>query len=183
MILVRSASVCALLLTFVAPPAWSQTALVDTFAGVTGVPGSSDGSADQARFARPEGLAITASGVLYVADTQNHTIRRVDPDGMTTTLAGYPGVAGHLDGAGADARFNAPIALAVGPDGFIYVTDAGSHIVRRMSSDGAVTTLAGYPTLTGWADGQGLGARFNRPAASPSTRAGWCSSSTEATGR
>lgn len=163
MILVRSASVCALLLTFVAPPAWSQTALVDTFAGVTGVPGSSDGSADQARFARPEGLAITASGVLYVADTQNHTIRRVDPDGTTTTLAGYPGVAGHLDGAGTDARFNAPIALAVGPDGFIYVSDAGSHIVRRMSPDGAVTTLAGYPTLPGSADGQGLGARFNSP--------------------
>src|SRR5688572_30090337 len=73
-----------------------------TLAGRSGI-GSEDGPAADARFNQPRGLARDSFGVLYVADTGNHTIRRIGADGVVTTLAGRAGVAGSADGAGATA--------------------------------------------------------------------------------
>ena len=114
-----------------------------TVAGVLGSSGSEDGPARAARFRDPLGLARGADGSLYVADTGNHTIRRIDPAGSVTTIAGAPGVSGSNDGVGSGARFNGPVGLAVDPAGNIYVADAGNCTVRKVSAGAVVTTVAG----------------------------------------
>lgn len=147
--LCRLACLAAVILPTAFSPAWAQSPTVDTFIA--------------ADLNRPAGLALDPAGTLYIADTQHHAIRRVATDGTVSTLAGSPGVSGHQDGTGSEARFNAPLALAVGPDGFIHVSDTGSHTIRRVSPNGEVTTLAGFPTLAGSTDGRGLVTRFNSP--------------------
>jgi sugar lactone lactonase YvrE len=106
-------------------------------------PGSSDGPADSARFSSPLGLAHDASGNIYVADTGNFTIRRIAPDGTVSTLAGTAGASGTDDGTGANARFSRVTAIAMGPDGDLYVADTGNSRVRRVTMAGVVTTYAG----------------------------------------
>jgi sugar lactone lactonase YvrE len=118
---------------------------VDTIAGEV-QPGDTDGPGHAARFDRPTGLAIDAGGVVYVADTGNHRIRKILSNGQTTTLAG--GAAGYADGPTQTARFNAPCGVTVAPDGAIYVADTGNHCLRKIHA-GQVTTLAGTPTEQG----------------------------------
>jgi sugar lactone lactonase YvrE len=132
---------------------------VSTLAG--GGRGLVDGRGPQARFATPSALAIDASGVLYVADTGNHAIRRVTPDGQVTTLAG-DGIAGDLDGPAGSARFNAPVGVAVDTRGRVIVADTYNDRIRAISPDGQVTTLAGG-TEPGYVDGGPLAARFDTP--------------------
>lgn len=131
------------------------------FAGSTS--GFSDGPRGTARFDTPSGIAIDATGTLYVADTGNDAIRRVDSRGTVTTVAGGNGP-GYLDGLGRDARFNGPIGVAVDEHGNLYVADTYNHRVRRITRDGAVTTIAGNG-VPGWQDGPGLDARFDTPCA------------------
>lgn len=118
-------------------PAPSGT--VTTLAGSAGQAGSADGSAAQARFNAPEGIAATAAGVVYVADTGNQTIRRIAADGAVTTLAGSAGSAGTADGAGAIARFSSPRGLALDAAGNLFVADSAA--VRRVTPAGTVTTV------------------------------------------
>jgi sugar lactone lactonase YvrE len=119
-----------------------------------------DGGGAQAGFARPEGIAVDRQGALYVADTLNHAIRRVAPDGMVTTVAG-DGRPGLVDGVGRAARFQEPAAVAVDGNGILYVADTGNSAIRRVQPDGTVSTLAGgHP---GFADGFQHGAAFARP--------------------
>jgi DNA-binding beta-propeller fold protein YncE len=105
-------------------------------------PGMSDGASYRARFDRPTGISLDTAGNLYVADTGNHRIRMVAPNGDTTTVAG--GEQGYADGPTAQAKFNAPCGVCLGPDGTVYVADSGNHCLRRISG-GQVTTLGEPP--------------------------------------
>jgi sugar lactone lactonase YvrE len=93
---------------------------VTTVAG--GARGFADGVGGAARFNTPSALAIDAGGALYVADTGNNAIRRMTADGRVTTVAG-DGVAGYRDGPAREARFNAPIGVAVDASGRVIVAD------------------------------------------------------------
>ena len=121
-------------------------------AGLPGRYGWADGTAEQARFFKPMGLALGADGSLVVADSGNHRIRRVAPDGRTSTLAGS-GQRGHRDGAAASAQFSEPSGVAVAADGSVYVADFGNHVLRRIAPDGQVTTVAGSAGQGGFVDG------------------------------
>lgn len=136
---------------------------VTTFAGLAGQGGSADGTGTAARFLNPTGIVADPSGNLFVTDAGNHVIRRITPAGMVTTLAGSPGQSGTSDGSGALARFNSPSGIAIDAARNLYVTDTVSHTIRRISSAGAVTTIAGSPGSAGSADGTGNAARFRDP--------------------
>lgn len=133
------------------------------FAGPPGGWGSEDGSGTAARFARPRGLAAGADGSVYVADTENHTIRKISPDGAVSTLAGLAGVWGSADGHGSAARFRSPADVTVDGEGNVYVADSFNYAIRKITPDGDVTTLAGRPGSFGSADGAGADARFGTP--------------------
>ena len=132
-----------------------------TLAG--GAEGFADGAGAAAAFNTPSGIALDGAGNLYVADTGNNAIRKVAPDGMVSTLAGG-GAPGFRDGKGAQARFNGPLGVALGPDGNVYVADTYNDRIRRIAPDGQVTTLAGG-ALPGERDGAALDARFDTPCA------------------
>jgi len=133
------------------------------FAGVPSGVGSLDGSGSAARFNLPSGAAVDGAGNVYVADSWNHSIRKITPAGTVTTLAGASGQSGDLDGVGSAARFNLPSGLAVDGAGNVYVADAENHSIRKITPAGAVTTLAGSSGHKGSADGSGSAARFARP--------------------
>jgi len=133
---------------------------VTTHAG-SGKYGFADGKGAAAKFYNPMGIDCDAIGNCYVADRKNHRIRKVASDGQVTTIAGSTW--GFRDGKGSAARFNQPVALALGGDGHLYVTESHNHAVRRVTLDGLVSTVAGGP-LAGHVDGYGtFGARFNSP--------------------
>jgi DNA-binding beta-propeller fold protein YncE len=131
---------------------------VFTVAG--GERGFADGRGAAARFNTPSGLAIDASGALYVADTGNNAIRRITPDGVVSTIAG-DSVAGYRDGLGSQARFNGPLGVAVDRLGRIVVADSYNDRIRVIDLDGSVHTLAG--SRTGAVDGPSYDARFHTP--------------------
>jgi len=165
--LLGSAFVIPLLLQSGLSPALGQTSyepyLFTTFAGGTGIPGSADGTAAAARFRGPVALAADTAGNVFVADNRDHTIRKVAPAGLVTTVAGSPGAAGSADGLGGQARFQFPQGVAVDRVGTLFVADRGNHTIRKMTAAGVVTTLAGSPGLSGSANGTGSAARFNAP--------------------
>ncbi len=134
---------------------------VTTIAGQPGVSGSADGIGTAATFSGPSGLALDASGNLYVADTGNHTIRKITPSGAVTTLAGTAGREGGADGSGSAARFSYPRGLTIDTAGNLYVADPGNEEIRRITPAGVVTTFAG--SLEGAVDGRGTAARFDAP--------------------
>lgn len=136
---------------------------VTTFAGAVLQFGAVDGPAATARFTLPRGLAVDGAGNLYVADGGNHTIRRITAAGTVSTLAGSAGQPGTANGTGADARFNVPFGVAVDGAGNVYVADSENHTIRRVTSTGVVTTLAGQPGISGSTDGAAAVARFNQP--------------------
>ncbi len=136
---------------------------VTTLAGSASIAGAVDASGMAARFNGPNGLAVDASGTLYVADRNNHTIRKITSAGATSTLAGSAGVPGAVDGTGGDARFNSPNSVAVDASGNVYVADLGSHTIRLITPGGVVTTLAGTAGSAGSANGTGGAARFSFP--------------------
>lgn len=137
---------------------------VTTLAGEPGVSGSSDGVGSAAHFKLPGGLAVASDGTVYVADTANFTLRQIAPDGTVSTLAGQAGSHGFADASGALARFETVYQVVLAADGNLYVADAGNHAIRRVTTAGVVSTLAGLPGTSGMVDGNGLSARFNFPA-------------------
>eukprot|EP01031_Cornospumella_fuschlensis_P050197 gene50197-61426_t len=134
-----------------------------TIAGQPPLFGSTDGSATDARFYNPNSLVVDAAGTIYVTDTFNHTIRKITPNGLVTTAAGRADTPGSADGAAADARFNFPAGLLFDSAGDLWIVDSGNHTLRRLSTDGTVTTIAGQPGTSGSADGTGSAARFLNP--------------------
>jgi sugar lactone lactonase YvrE len=134
---------------------------VSTLAG--SAEGFADGAGAAAQFHTPSGLALDRAGNLYVADTGNHAIRRISPQGVVTTLAGT-GVAGFRDGPAAHAQFNGPIGVAVDAMGRVYVADTYNDRIRVIQTDGQVSTLAGGER-PGYQDGAGSEAHFDTPTA------------------
>jgi sugar lactone lactonase YvrE len=127
------------------------TGEVTTLAGSPRVAGSTDGIGTSALFNYPEGVARDGAGNLFVADSDNHTIRKiVISSGEVTTFAGSPGQSGSVDGVGSAARFNHPEGLAVDSMGNLFVADSDNHTVRKIAlATGAVTTVVGTPGRTG----------------------------------
>jgi sugar lactone lactonase YvrE len=115
---------------------------VTRFAG-SGRSGSAEGQGSEASFASPCGLALDAQGVVYVADSSSHTIRKITPAGIVSTLAGTPGIAGNTDGPCSRALFNQPRGVALDGVGNIFVVDAGNRTIRKITPAGIVTTIAG----------------------------------------
>jgi sugar lactone lactonase YvrE len=134
---------------------------VTTLAGGALSAGLADGVGSAARFNGPKGIG-TDGASLFVADTQNHAIRRITAGGAVTTVAGNPPQAGTIDGTGTAARFRAPAGAAVVGDE-VFVADTGNHTIRKATSAGVVTLLAGSAGTPGTADGTGSAARFNNP--------------------
>jgi streptogramin lyase len=119
---------------------------VTTLAGGT-APGSADGTGTSASFNHPMGVAVDAAGIVYVADTANHLIRRITPKGEVTTLAGG-GKGSAANGLGAAASFNWPTGIAVDGSGNIYVADSANLMIRKITPLGQVSTYAG-PKIIG----------------------------------
>lgn len=132
---------------------------VSTFAGAK--EGFADGVGTAAAFNTPSGLAIDRKGNLIVADTANHAIRRIAPNGTVTTLAGN-GKPGQADGVGIAAQFNGPVAVALDKAGNVFVADTYNDSIRRIAPDGTVSTVAGtgHP---GANDGSARAASFDTP--------------------
>jgi sugar lactone lactonase YvrE len=129
------------------PTAFGWPATLTTIAG-DGERGFADGPGSKARFSDPFAVAIDAAGAIYVADAgETNRVRKITPDGRTTTLPG---------------AFDTPSGLAVDRKGNVYVADTGANVIRRISRDGGVTTLAGDGTA-GFRDGPAGQARFNGP--------------------
>lgn len=127
-----------------------------------------DGSLATAAFGGPQDLDVDATGAnIYVADTPCNSIRKINLAAQTvTTFAGaapdagdlngtalYAGPGGYKDGAGTAALFDQADSLAIGPGGNLYVGDAGNYLIRKITPDGKVTTVAGQPGQPGFRDG------------------------------
>ena len=137
----------------------SAAGIVSTLAGNGGAT-FKDGKGTAASFNSPEGIAVDSKGVLYVADAANHRIRVIAADGTVTTLAG-DSASGNTDGKGTAARFYQPHGVAVDANGAVYVADAYNHRIRKIGTDGTVTTVAG--SSAGFIDGAGTTAKFQYP--------------------
>jgi hypothetical protein len=134
---------------------------VTTLAG-SGAYGSTNGTGTAASFETLVGIAVDASGNVYVADASNNLIRKITSGGVVTTLAGS-GSSGSANGAGTAASFNFPDGVAIDTSGNVYVADASNNLIRKITSGGVVTTLAGQAGVTGSTNGTGTAASFNHP--------------------
>ena len=135
--------------------------VVTTLAG-TGVMGSVNGPGITASFSNMMGIAVDGNRNVYIADSRNNMIRKISADGMVTTVAGN-GIAGSRDGKGDSASFFYPEGIAVDRKGNLYVADTHNGLIRKISPDGFVTTLAGqriYHTIPG----MDTAVRFDNPA-------------------
>ncbi|MCX6954221.1 MAG: hypothetical protein NTV51_18885, partial [Verrucomicrobia bacterium] len=142
----------------------SPTGEVHTIAGVASTtPGSNDGGTLLARFNQPRGVAVDRDNNLYIADAGNHTIRKLTPAGLVSTLAGLATTRGSADGTGTGARFSTPSGVAADDSGNVYVADTGNHTVRKITPAGVVTTVAGTAGTSGSQDGPGTAALFSSP--------------------
>ena len=137
--------------------------LVTTFAGSTGLQGTNDGPGNVARFYQPSGMAVDSADNIYVTDVGGDTIRKITPGGLVTTFAGTGRLPGTNDGIGSAARFFNPQGVAVDGAGNVYVSDAGNQTIRKITSAGVVTTLAGAAGQSGSADGTNSAALFSTP--------------------
>jgi outer membrane protein OmpA-like peptidoglycan-associated protein len=141
-----------------APNAHAATGDVTTLAGnrSSGFFDGTGGPTGTTRFNRPKSVALDATGNIYVTDRDNHRIRKITPDGTTTTLTGN-GTAGFTDGTGGPTgttQFNHPEGIAVDTAGNVYVGDSINHRIRKITPDGTTTTLTGNGTA-GFTDGTG----------------------------
>lgn len=106
-----------------------------TFKKLTGstAGGHRDGKLEVAQFRNPEQIFCDADGNMYIADSGNHCIRRVNSEGLVETVLGMPGTAGWRDGGKADALFNQPTGIGISSDGSVYVADFGNNRIRKLS--------------------------------------------------
>ena len=123
----------------------NPTGTISTFAG-NGTPGFSGdkGAATRASLSEPFGLAVDRAGNLYIADTSNHRIRKVDASGIIVTVAGSE-IAGFSGDGGlaTSARLNAPTGVAVDRAGNLYIADTYNNRIRKVNTAGIITTAAG----------------------------------------
>jgi ATP-dependent protease HslVU (ClpYQ) peptidase subunit len=133
----------------------TSAGVVTTLAG-SGDYDFAEGNGTAAKFRNPTGVAVDAGGNVYVADSENHRIRKITPNGDVTTFAG--GSEGFADGNGASAQFKKPFDLVFDATGNMYVSDGDNHKIRKITSSGAVTTFAG--STYGFNDGSANTAQF-----------------------
>ena len=137
---------------------------IDTSGNVTTLAGSTfgfvDGTGITAKFNGLNGLCCDINGNIFVADKNNHRIRKITPSGFVTTFAGS--ISGYLDANGVSAKFYNPIGICITVNGDFYIADSGNHRIRKITSSGAVTTLAGSGTAD-FSDGVGNLASFSTP--------------------
>ena len=138
----------------------NTTATVSTFAG-NGDMGSANGFGNVASFSVPLAVAADAAGNVYIADLGNNLIRKINVNGIVSTLAGS-GAVGAANGPGIYASFSAPNGVAVDAAGNVYVADYGNNLIRKITPEGGVTTLAGSGA-PGFANGTGTAASFYGP--------------------
>ena len=147
----------------------SATGTVSTYAGTAGVAGYLNGTDTAAQFNAPNGITLDAGDTLYVADTGNHALRRIDGTGAVTSFAGAgtPDNPGSDDGTGSAARFRSPEDLAFSPataSGYLVVADTGNHSIRKVAiGTAAVTTHSGQSGTPGLATGNSAASRFRAP--------------------
>lgn len=135
----------------------STFGIVTTFAG--SIMGYSDGTGTDAQFSAPLGIAIDSHNNLYVTDSYNYKVRKITPAGVVTTFAGS--TIGYTDGMGTDAQFDRPMGIAIDTDGNLYLADINNKKIRKITSSGLVSTLAG--SVNGNVDGIGTVAQFANP--------------------
>jgi len=132
---------------------------VITFAGTGDGTRAVNGLVDVAEFGNPGGLVFDSKGNLFIADINNHQIRKITPEGMVSTFAGSTG--GHKDGQGSEAQFTHPNDIAIDINDNLFVTDTNNHRIRHISPEGVVTTIAG--SEDGDKEGSGEEALFSFP--------------------
>ncbi|MFZ6009911.1 MAG: IPT/TIG domain-containing protein, partial [Bacteroidota bacterium] len=140
----------------------TSVGVVTTVAG-NGQAGFADGNGPLAQFNGIAGVAVDGNNNIYVADGFNHRIRKINGQGVVSTLAGN-GTAAFANGTGTAARFNVPYGVACDASGNVYVADFSNHSIRKVTSAGVTTTTAGNGT-SGFVDAIGSAARFNQPTA------------------
>lgn len=147
----------------------TKAGIVTTYAG-NGKAGNKTGERKAAQFDTPRGIDISPNGDIYVSDTRNHCIRKIDKNGIVTTFAGIAGTDGYMDGSIQEATFNQPTGI-VYDGGVLYVADTGNQRIRKIEN-GVVTTLAGSSVwkisgtkdyVGGYQDGDALSAQFDTP--------------------
>lgn len=116
-----------------------EPTIVSTVAG-RGFPGFTNGAASLAAFSKPYGICVDSNRVIYVTEQDNHRVRRIDPTGTVSTLAGS-GTQGFLDGIGTNASFHSLSGICLANDGHLYVVDRGNQAIRKITTAGTVTTL------------------------------------------
>ena len=148
----------------------SPVGLVTTLAGKYRETGSVDGLGEAARFFNPTGIAVDQMGNVYVADSNNASIRKISPAGQVITLAGN-GIRGSVDGIGVAASFYRPYRLTIDNSNCVYVSDyyydlSGIYVsnIRKINPSGLVSTFAGRPGVIGSMDGYSFNASFLNPA-------------------
>jgi sugar lactone lactonase YvrE len=139
----------------------SPAGVVTTVAG-SGAAGFSDASGTNAQFYWPVGISIDSSGSLYVADQNNHLIRKIAAPPMVVTTFAGTGVSGFSDATGTGAQFNNPFGSCIDSNGNMYVGDTGNNRIRKITPAGVVTTFAGSGA-TGFSDASGTNAQFSNP--------------------
>jgi len=157
--------------TLGATTGWSQSSapksyVVLNFAG-TGEKGfdGDGGPASEAQLFDPWGLALDHSGSLFIADQLNHKIRKIEADGTISTVAGTgtPGYSGDSDAATA-ATLKNPCGVAADSEGNVYIADTGNHVIRKISPNGNISTIAGTGEAGYAGDGgKGTEAKLNYP--------------------
>lgn len=132
---------------------------LSTFAGSSN--GYLNGIGTNAKFSGPYSICVDTLGYFYVADINNHRIRKISPTGEVTTFAG--GIRGMADGADTLARFDKPTGICIDTLGNLFVVDNQNHLIRKITPAGVVSTFAGGGTSTTIHDGVGTAARFYYP--------------------
>lgn len=146
----------------------TPSGLVSTVIGGPIPPGTERGAGSATQFGSVEALALDSAGNIYVADRVNHSVRKITPAGVMSTVAGAGpygsgGLYGFVDGTGTAVRFSSPTGIVVDAAGNLQVVDAGNRAIRTVTQAGAVTTLAGQGPTSGQIDGIGTAARFSKP--------------------
>ncbi|MBA3899579.1 MAG: PKD domain-containing protein [Bacteroidetes bacterium] len=135
---------------------------VSTYAGALNIQGSMDGNLTTARFGGPAYIAFDQAGNMFISDAPNNTIRKIDTQGNVTTYAGAT-TSGYVNGTLANARFHGPIGLAFDTIGNLYVGDSGNNCIRKIDTNGNVTTFAGSQVSDFIDSPNPLNARFRNP--------------------
>jgi sugar lactone lactonase YvrE len=158
----------------------TPTGVVSTLAGTARVFGYTDGIGAAASFDRPRGIATDSAGNVYVshcctanglgagADAAapppyNHTIRKITPSGVVSTLTRTAGAVGYENMPGRASSFSITDAIATDSAGNVYVADSTYQTIRKITPDGVMITLAGADNVSDYADGIGAAARFSYP--------------------